>query len=144
MSNGALQHVTEIHQRENNTLEVYVQTDSFKAGREVEVSGYLIQGSYAYVAFNQKKYIPLDANGTSVLHVQLPAMDLDPEEPVTVVTRVAEVWPTVLGQTGITPEYTNKGLKAVWTAIPWGKESGGPASPPPSDGGSGGTTSQQP
>jgi hypothetical protein len=104
MSNDALSHVTEIHQREDNTLEVYVQTDSFKAGREVEVSGYLIQGSYAYAAFNQKKYIPLDANGTTVLYVQLPAMDLDPEEPVTVVTRVAEVWPTALGQTGITPE----------------------------------------
>jgi hypothetical protein len=78
-----------------------------------------------------------------VLHVQLPAMDLDPAEPVTVVTRVAEVWPTVLGQSSaITEEDRGNGVQAVWTALPWGKEPGDQTSPPPSDAGSGAPTSQ--
>ena len=124
MSNGADSHsqVNRINQRDDNTVEVHVQTDSFTPGKEVEVSGYLIQGS-AYAAFNVKRYLPLDPN-ESVMHVQLPAMDLDPEEKVTVVTRVAEVWPTVLGKE-INPRYVGKGLKATWTAeYSSGKEPG--------------------
>jgi hypothetical protein len=130
MTNGAdsHSHVNRINQRYDNTVEVHVQTDSFTPGQEVEVSGYVIQGSGAYAAFNVKKYLPLDPNEPRELHVQLPAMDLNPEEDVTVVTRVAEIWPTVLGKE-IDPRYVGKGLKATWTAeYPLGKWTGDPGS----------------
>jgi len=113
-------HVTRIDQRDDNTVEVHVQTASFAPGQEVEVSGYLTQG-YRYAAFNRTKYIPFDAKpGEPVeLPVELPAMHLEPTEDVTVVVRVAEAWPTLLGQnTEIPAEYEGQGitrLKAAWT-----------------------------
>ena len=138
--------VDKVQQRDDNTVEVHVQTDSFKPGREVEVSGYLLQGGNAYAAFNVKKHIPLEANTpadtniSAELDVQLPAMDLDPKEDVTVVTRVAEVWPTVLAQDEDS-KYLGNGLKAAWTAdYPSGKGPGG-LTAPPGEGSSTGTTS---
>ena len=124
MSNGPLAHghVSRIDQRDDNTIEIYVQTDSFKPGREVEVSGYLLQGYRTYFAFNCKKHIPLDAKPGEVvtLPVELPAMDLRERQDVTVVVRVAEAWPTFLEpDSGITAHYKDRGvdgLKAVWTA----------------------------
>ena len=122
MNNSANVHsqVSRIHQRDDKTVEVHVETNSFQPGQEVEVSGYLIQGS-AYAAFNVKKYIPLDPNEPRVLHVQLPPMDLDTTQEVTVVTQVAEIWPTILN-VDEDATYLGKGLKAAWTAsYPSGK-----------------------
>ena len=95
-------HVATIEQRGDNTLVVLVQTESFAPGQEVEVSVYLTQGE-TYAAHYEKKYIPFpDSNDLrqqpAVLHVELPATELDATQPVTVITRVAEVWPTVLQQ----------------------------------------------
>jgi hypothetical protein len=122
--------VDEVQQRaDNNTIEIHVRTGSFQPGQEVEISGYLIQDNGAYAAFNVKDYIPLDPKPTIVLNVQLPAMDLDPKENVTVVTRVAEVWPTILVPDEDS-KYLGNGLKAAWTAeYPSGKESGGSTAP---------------
>jgi hypothetical protein len=155
MGNGALPHVATVQQRGDNTVVVYVQTDSFKPGQEVEVSVYLTQGN-TYAAFNDKKRIPLpDPNNPkqpAVLHVELPATELIADQDVTVVTRVAEVWPSVLQQDskileqyqGIMGEYMDQGLKAVWTyQDPEGKGLGDPASPPPGNGGGGATASPQ-
>ncbi len=148
MSNGSRVNprVDKVQQRDDNTIEIHVQTDSFKPGREVEVSGYLIQGSSAYVAFNVKKHIPLDANipadpnAPAVLDIQLPAMDLNPDEDVTVVTRVAEVWPTILVKDKDS-KYLGNGLKAAWTAeYSSGKEPGGPVAPQGNGGGAGATS----
>jgi len=137
---GSYSHVTRIDQRDDDTVVVHVQTDSFKPGREVELSGYLTQG-FHYAAFNRMKYIPFDAKpGEAVeLPVELPAMRLEPGKDVTVVVRVAEAWPTLLGQnTEIPAEYKGgggTGLKAAWTPkSPPGKWTGGPASPPPGGG----------
>jgi hypothetical protein len=143
MSNGTNVHsqVSKIHQRDDKTVEVHVQTNSFNPGQEVEVSGYLIQGS-TYVSFNVKKYIPLDPTDPRVLHVQLPPMDLNEEE-VTIITRVAEVWPTILKKDP-DAEYVGKGLKAVWTAhYPLGKAPRGQAAAPQSNEGSEPPASQQ-
>lgn len=141
MGNDTLHRVARIRQLDDNTVEIHVQTDSFKPGREVEVSGYLTQGSSgAYAAFNVRKHIPLDANPTAILHVQLPAMYLDPDQDVSVVAQVAEVWPTFLGKE-MNPEYVGTGLKAAWTPKDlWGNGSGGPAPSPPGNAGSGTTT----
>jgi hypothetical protein len=150
-----LQHVATVQQRGDNTVVVYVQTDSFKPGQEVEVSVYLTQGN-AYAAHIEKKRIPLpDPNNLkqpAVLHVELPATELDTGQDVTVITRVAEVWPSVLQQDpkmmkqykGIMGEYLNQGLKAVWTYQDLeGKEPGDPESPPPGNGGGRVTTLPQ-
>jgi hypothetical protein len=120
--------VEKIYQWDHEKGEIHVQTDSFEPGQEVEVSGYVTQASGAYAAFNVTMRIPLDANPTAKLNVQLPYMDLQEGEDVTVVTRVAEVWPTTLGQDNA--RKISKELRGVWTAKdPPGKEPGGPAAP---------------
>jgi len=117
-----LQKVERIHQKDDDTIVVYVQTDSFKAGREVEVSGYLLQGYRAYAAFSCNMQIPFDAKlGEDVtLPVELPAMDLKKREDLTVVVRVAEAWPTILEPNPrLMAHYEDEGiegLRAVWTA----------------------------
>jgi hypothetical protein len=135
MSNGsqANTHVTKVEQRDDDTIVVHIQTDSFKPGQEVEVSAYLSQGD-AYAIYNDKKRIPLpdptaptDPNAPkppAQLHVELQATKLDEKQEVTVVTRITEVWPTVLRQDSgkldeikaALYEYgAPQGLKAVWT-----------------------------
>jgi hypothetical protein len=134
-------HVATVEQRGDNTLRVYVQTESFQPGQEVEVSVYLTQGS-AYATHNEKKRIPFpDLNNSkqpAVLYVELPATDLDATQNVTVVARVAEAWPSVLQQdTKVMKRYAeiiggdiSEDLKAVWTyQEPEGKEPGDPESP---------------
>jgi hypothetical protein len=143
----ALRHVATIQQRGDDTILVYVQTDSFTPGQEVEVSVYLTQGE-AYAAHIEKKRIPLpdpsNPEQPAVLHVELPATKLNADQEVTVISRVAEVWPSVLQQDakklgeikGVlgavmrATEDPGQGLKAVWTyQDSEGKGSGDPGSP---------------
>jgi hypothetical protein len=133
-------HVTMIQQRNDNTLVASVQTESFMPGQEVEVSVYLTQGE-AYAAHYEKQRIPFpdhpsNLRQTAVLHVELPATELVAGQPVTVITRVAEVWPTVLkqGEGAMTLSRaasgsTDQGLKAIWKYSE-GKVPGDPESPP--------------
>jgi hypothetical protein len=146
-----LQHVTTIEQRGDKTLVVYVQTEGFNPGQEVEVSVYLTQGN-AYATFNDKKRIPLP--GQPPLHVELPATELDAKQAVTVVTRITDVWPTVVQPDPektekirklIRAEYMDQALRAVWTyQDPAGKEPGDQGSPAENNGGSDMTTPTQP
>jgi hypothetical protein len=146
-------HVATIQQRGDNTLVVYVQTDSFTPGQEVEVSVYLTQGN-AYAAHYEKKRIPFPdpslpfpdpslPKQPAVLQVELPATELNADQ-VTVITRVAEVWPSVLQPDPkkmdqykeATEEYPDQGLKAIWTyQDSEGKAPGDPESPPSGNGG---------
>ena len=135
-------HVATIKQGEDNTLVAYVQTSTFQPGQEVEVSVYLTQGD-SYTAHYEKKLIPFsddDPKEPAVLQVQLPKTELLTDQNVTVITRVAEVWPTVLQPDSATvkqykvamEEYPGQGLKAVWKyREPAGKAPGDPESPPP-------------
>ena len=145
-----LQHVTTIQQRGDDTVVVYVQTEGFNPGQEVEVSVYLTQGS-AYATFNDKKRIPFPDQPQ--LHVELPATKLDAKQDVTVVTRITDVWPSVLEpdpdktekiRESIKSEYKDQALKAVWTyPDPEGKGPGDSGSPPEGNGGSDITTPPQ-
>jgi hypothetical protein len=139
-------HVATIQQRGDNTLVVYVQTDSFTPGQEVEVSVYLTQGN-TYAAHYEKRRIPFPdpsiPKQPTVLHVELPATELNADQ-VTVITRVAEVWPSVLQldskkmelYKGEIEEYPDQGLKAIWTyQESEGKAPGDPGSPPAANGG---------
>jgi hypothetical protein len=157
-----LRQVTTIQQRGDDTILVYVQTDSFTPGQEVEVSVYLTQGE-AYAAHIEKKRIPLPDSSSNtkqpaVLHVELPATKLNADQEVTVISRVAEVWPSVLQQDleklgkiqgvlgavmGAT-EDPGEGLKAVWTyQDSEGKGSGDPGSPSSGNAGGRVTTLRQ-
>jgi hypothetical protein len=93
-----------------------------------------------------------------VLHVELPATKLNADQDVTVISRVAEVWSSVLQQDpkklgeiqGVLgavmrgTEDPSQGLKAVWTyQDSEGKGPGDPESPPPGNGGSRVTTLPQ-
>jgi hypothetical protein len=140
MSNGsrANTHVTEVLQRGDNTISVHIQTDSFKPGQEVEVSAYLTQGNSSSF-HNDKKHIPFpkatdlpnatdltkatDSKQSAELHAELPVTALDVTLPVTVVTRVTEIWSTVVlpdadalkQYQALLGEYGSQGIKGVWT-----------------------------
>src|SRR5215467_9593618 len=129
MDGRGLPHVTEIQQRSDGTLSVYIQTVGFDPGQEVEVSAYLTQDQ-SYAFYNDKKRIlfpdptaPTASKQATQLHLEMPAARLNPERPVTVVTRVTEVWSTPLKKDqrkldlykGISNGYTGPGLIGVWT-----------------------------
>jgi hypothetical protein len=135
MSNGgsgALPHVTEVQQRYDDTISVYIETNSFKPGQEVEVSASLTQvpastkDDEASAFYNDTKRIAYTDSTVpgqpTVLHLEMPATGLDPALPVTVVTRVTEVWSTVLHHDSEAKIVYNKApaggtyqeLKAVW------------------------------
>jgi hypothetical protein len=142
--------VIRIDQREDDTVEVHVQTDSFSPGQEVEVSVYLLQDDI-YRLYNDKKHIPVpdpdNRKQPTVLKVQLPAIPLNAGRDVTVLTRVAQVWPTLLKPNSEIPSLYQRleidGPKAVWTPPDLsGKEPGDPESPAPSSGAAQGPASQ--
>jgi hypothetical protein len=120
-----LPHVDTVQQIDDDTLVVYVQADNFSPGQEVEVSVYLTQDD-AYAAYNDKKRVPFpdpdNPDQPTVLPVELPKTKLDANKPVTVITRVSEVWPSVLQPDGdkmkeyqTKESYPGQGLKALWT-----------------------------
>lgn len=131
MGNSGLPHVTKVQQRGDDTIVVYIQTDGFTPGQEVEVSAYLVQDS-AYAFYNDKKRLSFpdhpDQGQPAEFHVELPSTELNADQPVTVITRVTEVWSTVLpkdtklleaygvqqGEQGGQGEYADHDLKAAW------------------------------
>jgi len=73
-----------------------VKVVGFGAGRSVEISGYITQNSGAFAAFSDIQTVPVPSDDASFLTVTVPRTELVAGEDVTVVTRVAEVWSTVL------------------------------------------------
>ena len=75
-----------------------VKVVGFGAGRSVEISGYITQNSGAFAAFYSIQTVPVPdpTDDASILTVTVPRAELVAGEDVTVVTRVAEVWSTVL------------------------------------------------
>ncbi len=142
MGNGSydLPHVATVQQRDDNTIVVDVQTNSYYPGQEVEVSVNLTQGS-AYAAHYEKKRIPIPDPGNPqqppAMHVELPATKLDEGQAVTVITRVTEVWPTVLQPAS---KSMSPGLRAMWTYQDQGQdtEGKGPGDSGSPSGGNGG------
>jgi len=120
-----LPHVDTVQQIGDDTLVVYVQADNFSPGQEVEVSVYLTQGD-VFAAYNDRKRVPFpdpdNPGQPTVLPVELPKKGLDADQPVTVITRVSEVWLSVLlpdedklAEYQKAESYPGQGLKAVWT-----------------------------
>jgi hypothetical protein len=100
---------------DDDNIVLTVQVVGFAEGKSVEISGYVTQNSGAYASFRETREIPkANSEGAAELEVTVPWEKLKlAEEPVTVVTWVSEVWPSIL-KVG-TPA---GGFKAAWEIDP--------------------------
>ena len=89
-----------------------VQVVGFPAGKSVDVYGYVTQPTGAFASFRETQVTsrPIPTRSACSLTVTVPA-DLDPGQPVTVLTWVSEFWPSTL----IAAEASATGnIKAEW------------------------------
>lgn len=101
-------------------------------GKPAEISGYITQSAKdVMVPFYAIKKVPdPDSNGASQVTLTVKAKGLTQGEQVTAVTRVAEVWLTVLDNNPAVPD----GAKAAWMATNYtGTRTGYNTEPPPPD-----------
>ena len=124
-NNWANSHVTTVNLKDDDTMEIIVQFNGFGSGELVEISGYVTQTEGAYSSFYRQCPVPPDASqplGTVEVPVTIAKMDnLQDQDAMIVVTKVAKVWPTVLSSdlaSGVTPEMLPAGVLARWTAEP--------------------------
>jgi len=90
-----------------------VRVVGFAESKSVDISGYVTQNSGAYAAFHITQDLPKpDDEGVAEVEVTLSSTELELEEaePVTIVTWVSEVWPSML----IEDTPTSPDLKAAW------------------------------
>jgi len=90
-----------------------VQVVGFAESKSVDISGYVTQNSGAYAAFHVTRDLPKpDDQGVAEVEVTLSSTELElaETEPVTIVTWVSEVWPSMLIED--TPASTD--FKAAW------------------------------
>jgi hypothetical protein len=107
--------VPEIKLNEHDDVEVTVQLAGFPAEKSIDVYGYITQNSGAFGGFRETRRVPAaDDKGVAKITLTIPAekLKLTAGEPVTVVTWVSEVWPSML-----TPDLPNEtsGGKPSWT-----------------------------
>jgi hypothetical protein len=126
MGSNDLPHVARVEQRTDKTVVLCVEIVDFTPGQEIEISGYLTQGNYAYHAFRAKKHVPLDklsnpGQPSVQVSVELPELDLSEDLEMTVVVQVAESWPTVLAKPEMKSALIGKGLLAEWEPVLPGK-----------------------
>jgi hypothetical protein len=129
MSNGDVKsHVTSVHLLKDGTVQVNVLFDGFRAGEPVEITGYLTQTDGAYSAFylytTAPNPTPPQTWVTVPVTIDAGIEYLRPSDHLTVVTKVAKVWPTVLASK---PAGTTSGgdvippppgTVATWEAVP--------------------------
>ena len=76
-----------------------VRVVGFAESKSVDISGYVTQNSGAYAAFKVTEDLPKpDEAGVAEVEVTLSSAELElaEAEPVTIVTWVSEVWPSML------------------------------------------------
>jgi hypothetical protein len=101
MSNGsANSHVSEVNLDEKGNVILTVQFNGFTSGERVEISGNVTQLEGAYSTFYYYTDVPSAPNPSSGL-IEIPVpigsmKGLHNQADITVVTKVAKVWPTVL------------------------------------------------
>jgi hypothetical protein len=94
-------------------VELTIQVAGYEEGKYVDVYGYVTQDNGVYVPFRVSREIPkAESNGTAKLKVLLPQQELqwDTTQPMTVITWVSEVWPSML-----TVDPPSGNGKTVWT-----------------------------
>jgi hypothetical protein len=109
--------VTAFNVNQDNSVDLQVRVVGFTPGNWAEISGYIAQGSGAFVPFSDIQQVPNPVNGASTVTVHVAPTGLDPSAEAMVITRVAQVqlWPTVLkiGQAA-------QGFKQTWVARSYG------------------------
>lgn len=110
-------HVSEVHLKDDDSVELVVEVVGFNADEWAEISGYIIQQDGTTTPFSAiQKAPPASAGGgIPTVTVSLPAMDpgLAPGADVTVITRMtkAQIWPTPLAAAAAAGSF-----KALWQA----------------------------
>jgi hypothetical protein len=111
--------VPKIELNNDGSIDLTVQVAGFAEGKSVELYGYVTQPSGAFASFRETQEIPRadPATGASYLTVTVPAdqLELEAGQPVTVLTRVSEFWPSMLTAVA-TPE--TGGIQAAWAIDP--------------------------
>jgi hypothetical protein len=91
--------VPKVEQRINGDTELTVQVVGFGEGKRVEVYGYITQDNGLFARFSGTKTVPaIQPDGSARFTVTVPAdqMKLTAGEPVTVLTWVSDIWPSML------------------------------------------------
>jgi hypothetical protein len=90
--------VVGVRLNDDSSIVLTVQVDGVEPGATVEISGYMTQGSRPVARFSEIRTLPAvtDLDHFVVLMVTAPATGLAEGEDITVITRVAEEWVTVL------------------------------------------------
>ena len=105
--------VPQVEVKNNDDVDITVQVVGFTEGMPVEVYGYLTQDNGTYGSFRVTQNVPqADGAGVATILVTVSPQQLKLAvgEPVTVVTWVSEVWPSML-----TTAAPDTGFKAAWT-----------------------------
>jgi hypothetical protein len=127
MSNGAEAHryVTSVQLMKDGTVRVNVLVDGFTPGEPVEISGYVTQTGGAYSSFYLYTTVPGDPTQPPAASIEMPVTidagidGLRSADRMTVVTKVAKVWPTVLASDPPPSDADTTGnIRATWTAVP--------------------------
>jgi hypothetical protein len=132
--------VAAVQLRGDGTIVLAIELTSFRPGTPVEISGYVTQASGAFTRFYEIHHVPLaspdDPGRPAILHVEVPPMPLAEGEDIMVITRVAEVWSTVLTSDAPEPSIGTwaaslpEGTGAAWkfkSATRWGDDQLPPA-----------------
>jgi hypothetical protein len=91
--------VPKVQKAKDGSTELTVQLVGFMTGKPVEIYGYVKQDSGPSARFRVYREVPkTDEQDSADVLVTVPAgkLDLQPNEPVTVITWVSEIWPSVL------------------------------------------------
>jgi hypothetical protein len=115
MSNGhgALSQVPQVVLTITDKIIVTGTVVGFSVGKRVEVSGYITQASGAYIPFSYMTNVVPATNPGDPPQVTatIDSANLSEDDDVTVIMRVSETWPTVLGRDEPNPDV---GIRAAW------------------------------
>jgi hypothetical protein len=112
--------------KNDGTISLEVGLDGFEVGAPIEITGQATQTNGTVATFYAIRTVPIPAqnpDGTpreTVVRVKsvaaVPPNKFDPEQPITVVSRAAEVWITTLGKDSgfVRPE--GSAVQAAWKA----------------------------
>jgi len=112
-----LSRVPEIELRDDGRISLTVEIFGFDAGEPVEIFGSATQANGAIATFYDVQDLPpASPDGGSFLTVTaVPSTSFAAEEVITVVSRTAKIWGTVLAAD---PGDHRPGITAVWEAEP--------------------------
>lgn len=112
-----LSEVPEVELRDDDSISLAVEVAGFETGIPVEISGHATQANGAIATFFDIQNVPAaePGGGCFLTVIAVPSVKFAAGEVITVVTRVAKIWGTVL-HTDLNEQ--RPGIKSVWKAEP--------------------------